>query len=141
MGFRCPSDVEVNVYTKHIDGQFVAILLFVDDMFFVGDDPLIDDTIATLSSFRINDLGKPTLFLGIQIQYRDNFIFIHRQRYVNRILTGFQMQDATPRRTPFPTNSILQEEHDLSKLLTPENASRYQAIDWISWLFGAVHQG
>lgn len=38
------------------------------------------------------------------------------------------MQDANPRETPFPANTVLQQETDPTKLLNPEKASRYQAI-------------
>lgn len=44
----------------------MAILQFVDDMFLVGDGDLINNTIDKFASaFKLNDLGKPTLFLGI----------------------------------------------------------------------------
>ena len=107
IGFHCRTDVDVNLYTKYDEnGKFVAILLFVDDMLLIGDRAPIEDTFHMLSSsFKLNDLGTPSLFFGIHIEHRNGSIFIHQERYINHILSRFQMQDASPGVHPCPPDT------------------------------------
>ena len=129
LGFHCCADADVNLYTLGKDDQFVAILLFVDDMLFAGNHHLILQIVQQLSSqFRLRDLGEPDLFLGIQLKRQSTGILLHQERYTQKILERFQMADAKPMPTPLPPKTIHTSESNEILLLSPEKAARYRSI-------------
>ncbi|XP_019153490.1 PREDICTED: uncharacterized protein LOC109149962 [Ipomoea nil] len=94
------TDVSLFHYT---DGSSrVFLLVYVDDIIMLGNDPaLIDSLLKRLSStFKIRDLGKPTLFLGIEtLSDGDSFIMSQR-RYMVDILSRAGMIDCKALATP-----------------------------------------
>ena len=72
----------------------MIFLLYVDDIIITGScSKLVQHVIDDLSSvFDIEDIGKLTYFLGLQVSYRDNGdIFINRSKYVTDILNKVGM--------------------------------------------------
>lgn len=128
LGFHCCIDCDVNLYTMHSNGRFVAILLFVDDLLLVGDLDLIKDVIKALNhEFELHDLGEPDLFLGIQLRRHKDGLFLHQEWYIQKLLERFDMTSASPVKTPLPKNTVLAEDPD-EFLLDPETATLYRAI-------------
>jgi len=52
--------------------------------------------------FEMTDLGKMTLFLGMEVQQKQNEIFICQQKYAKEILKKFNMKEC--RSTTIPMN-------------------------------------
>ena len=129
ISFHCHSEIDVNIFTLHRDDQTIILLLFVDDMLLAGDDALINWTVdQTSSHFRVNDLGPPTLFLGLQLDLRPDGIFVHQTNYARKLLNRFQITNSHPKRTPLPSHAVLHNETDPTKLLPLDKATRYRAI-------------
>ena len=69
-------------------------LLYVDDLFFAGDERLIGDYRSNLAvEFEMKDLGLMHYFLGLEVWQRDGCFFIELGKYVVEILKRFKMVD------------------------------------------------
>ena len=75
MGFQW-SEADHNLY--FLIGEVPLILvLYVDDLFFIGDERLIGDCNSNLTvEFEMKDLGLMHYFLGLEVWQRDECFFI-----------------------------------------------------------------
>lgn len=94
------------VYVKRFaDGDFIILLLYVDDMLLVGKDV---EKIKKLKkdlgkSFDMKDLGPAKKILGMEIK-RDRKakkLWLSQKKYIEQILKRFNMNNAKPVGTPF----------------------------------------
>ena len=84
----------------------VYLLLYVDDIIITSNSlPFIDHLVSRLSAtFDLKDLGPLTYFLGLQIEYTSQGLFMHQSKYALDLLTKFNMLDCKPCLTAcFPT--------------------------------------
>ena len=89
---------------RYESGDFLILLLYVDDMLIVGQDR---NKIAALKkdlgeSFAMKDLGQARQILGMKIT-RDRpkkLLRLSQERYVERVLERFNMHKAKPVSTP-----------------------------------------
>ena len=62
------SKVDSNLYYNVEEGNPTILLLYVDDLFVIGEDGLIDDTKRNLVvEFKMKDLGMMHYFLGMEV--------------------------------------------------------------------------
>lgn len=54
--------------------------------------------------FEMSSMGEMKFFLGLQVDQTDAGIFIHRTKYVNDILSRFDMLNTSPAGTPLVIN-------------------------------------
>ncbi|XP_019173019.1 PREDICTED: uncharacterized protein LOC109168450 [Ipomoea nil] len=83
-------------HSTHTTGNSrVFLLVYVDDIIMMGNDPaLIDTLLHRLSTtFKIRDLGTPGFFLGIETLKVDGGLFLSQRRYMGDILTRAGMSD------------------------------------------------
>ena len=67
MGFT-KSKADSNIYYKVEEGNPVILLMYVDDLFVMGVDGLIDDTKRKLAAeFKMKHLGMMHYFLGMEV--------------------------------------------------------------------------
>lgn len=80
----------------------VYLLLYVDDIIITGNSPsFIDHLVSKLGApFDLKDLGPLTNFLGLQIGYTSQGLFVHQSKYALDLLTKFNMLDYKPCLTP-----------------------------------------
>ena len=65
LGFT-KSKADPNLYYKVVDGDQGILLLYVDDLFLIGDEKLILDSKRKLAAeFEMKELGKMHYFLGL----------------------------------------------------------------------------
>src|SRR5436305_2119411 len=120
IGFKA-SAYDPNLYL-HKDGH-TMLVLYVDDLLIavapkhrastssVTPDQ-IQSTIKKLvellsGKYKMVDLGRPTSFLGIQIEISDNCVKILQTQYIEEVLKRFGMNDAARVSTPMVPNSKL----------------------------------
>ena len=111
-------------YKRFGDGDFIILLLYVDDMLVAGpNNDRIKELKAQLAKeFEMKDLGPTNKILGMQI-YRDRNnrkIWLSQKNYLKKILQRFNMQDCKPISTPLPIN------FKLSSSMSPSNEARME---------------
>ncbi|GKV10025.1 hypothetical protein SLEP1_g21450 [Rubroshorea leprosula] len=103
------------VYVKRYpDGDFLILLLYVDDMLIVGHDT---KKIAALKidlskSFSMKDLGPAKQILGMKI-FRDRKnkkLWLSQEKYIEKVLDRFNMSKAKPVGTPLASHFKLSTE-------------------------------
>jgi hypothetical protein len=125
-GFHC-CDAEPAIFTRHKDGQYIILLLFVDDIFVVGSSEGAEQFVRECSAaFKIRDLGTPKLFLGIQIERtQSGSVLLHQADYTKRILERFNAPQ-NPVQTPMDAKTPLVEASE-NNLLPEQDAAEYRA--------------
>lgn len=85
---------------KFPDGNFIILLLYVDDMLIVGQDSSkINRLKLELSkSFAMKDLGPAKQILGMEIvrDRKKGQICLSQEKYIEKILERFNMKNAKP---------------------------------------------
>lgn len=85
---------------KFPDGNFIILLLYVDDMLIVGQDSMrINNLKLELSkSFAMKDLGPARQILGMKIvrDRKKGLIWLSQERYIEKVLGRFKMDKAKP---------------------------------------------
>ncbi|CAL9006694.1 unnamed protein product, partial [Prunus brigantina] len=97
------------VFVKRFDdGEFIILLLYVDDMLIVGQN---SDKISKLKkelskSFAMKDLGPAKRILGMSISCdRKNWkLRLSQESYIEKVLKRFNMDKAKLVSTPFPSH-------------------------------------
>ena len=112
LGFK-QSEADPSLYTSHERNSMMFVLVYVDDILFVGsDDNRISQTVQQLSeSFEIRVEDRVEKFLGILVDCRDNGdVHLHSSPAVQRILRQFNFENCRPAATPLPAGTILSAE-------------------------------
>jgi hypothetical protein len=75
LGFT-KSDVDPNLYYKVENGFPLILVLYMDDLFLIGDENLIVGCKRELTSeFKMKDLGSMHYFLGLEVWQRPDEYF------------------------------------------------------------------
>ena len=100
------------LFIKHSAvGGVTALLVYVDDIIVTGNDERekheVKQRLAT--EFEIKELGKLKYFLGIEVTYSTQGIFISQQKYVIDLLAATGKIGCKPVSTPIDPNHKLGE--------------------------------
>ena len=109
---RCQADH--CCYFKKFDNNFIILLLYVDDMLVAGSDM---QEIANLKQklseqFEMKDLGAAKQILGMRIKRDTNSrtLLLSQDKYINKVLSRFNMQNAKVVSTPLGVHFRLSKE-------------------------------
>lgn len=71
-----------NLFTLHTSSQFVAVLVYVDDILITGTDKSLIQQIITYmgTTFKIKYMGQLKYFLGIEVTRSTSGIYIHQRK-------------------------------------------------------------
>src|SRR3954469_14949673 len=85
----------------------VLLLVYVDDIVVTGSDQESISTIKKLlqSTFHMKDLGQLTYFLGLEVQYQQEGIFVTQHKYVHDLIKLAGLANATMVDTPMEANA------------------------------------
>jgi hypothetical protein len=104
LGFE-KSETDPNLYYIVVGEDPLILLLYVDDLFIIRAERLIDSCKESLSSkFEMTDIGLMHYFWGLEVWQEPGHIFLGYGKYVCDILSIFQMEDCRPVTTPIITN-------------------------------------
>jgi hypothetical protein len=98
-----------------------VVCVYVDDFLVAGatDQDIENVRKALESEFKLNDLGTPRLFLGIQFSFHhDGSVSIHQHQYIQKVLSDFCMENCQPKNTPMSPKTLLNprpDEEDLDR--------------------------
>nr|CAN80686.1 hypothetical protein VITISV_033813 [Vitis vinifera] len=107
-------------------GQSIVLqLIYVDDIIVTGNDNnIISDLISTLSSeFSLKDLGSLHYFLGLEVKYLPNGLFVSQTKYTRDLLEHTKMMECTYINTPMALKSIITPSDE-----QPINPTRYRQL-------------
>ncbi|KAJ0494829.1 putative RNA-directed DNA polymerase [Helianthus annuus] len=108
LGFHgSKTDPSLFIYSHH--GILVYMLVYVDDIILTGNNPqLINNTIKRLSTtFALQDMGRLSYFLGIEVIPKGNDLLLSQQKYVHDIIEQAGLFQSKPADSPMAPNSIL----------------------------------
>ena len=98
------STTDANLYL----GNGVLLLLYVDDFIIAynksGENYATEIKSKLKTQFKITDLGRAKLFLGIEIHYAKDHIALGQKYFINTVLKRFNMQNCNSVRTPLDPN-------------------------------------
>jgi hypothetical protein len=86
LGFS-KSHADPNLYYKDVNNAPVILLLYVDDLFLTGVEPLIIQCKKELATeFDMKDLGLMHYYLGLEVCKNCGEVFLGQGKYVVKIL-------------------------------------------------------
>jgi hypothetical protein len=95
------SHADPNLYYKVVDNSPVILLLYVDDLFIIGEESLIIQCKNELASeFDMKDLGLMHYYLGLEVWQKCGEVFLGQGKYEIKILQKFGMMDCKCMDTP-----------------------------------------
>jgi hypothetical protein len=120
LGFS-KSVVDYNLYYKVVDGEFLILIMYVDDLFLTREESLIAwCNYELVSEFEMKDLGMMHYFLGLDAWQGTNEIFMIQGKYIVEILRRFGMLDCKSMATSMVLNmKKLSETYFDSDLIDP----------------------
>ena len=107
MGFS-KSKVDPNLYLKVIEDEPVILLLYVDDLFLIGNEKQIVESKKKLAGeFEMKDLGLMHYFLGLEVWQSSEGIFLNQGKYPVEIFKRLDMLECKVMITPMDSNMKL----------------------------------
>nr|GMD47282.1 uncharacterized protein LOC109158084 [Ipomoea batatas] len=108
VGFK-QSNADPSLFTRGKDGNFVALLVYVDDTLVAsGRVALIQELKDLLNkAFKIKDLGVLGYFLGIETSSNEDGLNICQRKYALEVLNDASFLDCKLVRTPMVPGSLL----------------------------------
>ncbi|XP_048491475.1 uncharacterized mitochondrial protein AtMg00810-like [Beta vulgaris subsp. vulgaris] len=106
------STQDYSLYTRTQDGEFLVVLVYVDDILVTGTSTsqIAAVKLALDEAFTIKDLGDLTYFLGIEVHRNDKGIFLSQRKYIKDILVDAGMEECFVAPAPLSTGLKLSPE-------------------------------
>ncbi|GKE65903.1 ribonuclease H-like domain-containing protein, partial [Tanacetum coccineum] len=119
-----------SLYTKEYGGNFVALLVYVDDIMLTGNNINEINKVKTFlkCKFKIKDLGELNYFLGIEVLKTERGgSCLSKRKYCLELLHNYGLLACKIVSTPLPKNMILaHKESEDDKFL--KNITSYQRL-------------
>ena len=104
LGFN-KSFVDPSLYYNTVNGEFLILVLYVDDLFLTDTKNLILECKYVLTyEFEMKDLGMMHYLLGLEVCQRTEEMFLSQGKYTVEILKNFGMLNLKPVAPPMVTN-------------------------------------
>ncbi|GJX27724.1 putative ribonuclease H-like domain-containing protein [Tanacetum coccineum] len=106
--------IDQTLFIKKQKGDILLVQVYVDDIIFgstnkdlcTGFEKLMKD------KFQMSSMGELTFFLGLQVQQKEDGIFISQDKYVAEILKKFNYTDVKSASTPVDLEKPLVKDRD-----------------------------
>lgn len=120
------STADPNLYYSIINGKYTVLLLYVDDLILAGDNHEEMDKVeeCLAQEFEMTRMGKPSIFLGAELVYDHDGIWIHQKRYIMDLLQRYGIENCNPLKVPMNTSANLKADMN-SK---PDDAHLFKSI-------------
>ncbi|GKB02295.1 retrovirus-related pol polyprotein from transposon RE1 [Tanacetum coccineum] len=106
-GFVCSrADTSLFVFTK--DSCIMYLLVYVDDLILTGNNESLLTSFTTRlnQEFAIKDLGDLSYFLGLEVSYTNDGLFLSQAKYATDVLTRATLMNSKPVSTPLAANEV-----------------------------------
>jgi hypothetical protein len=109
IGFTA-STADPSLFVFRNGSTLLYLLLYVDDIILTGTHPTAVTSLITelAYTFELKDLGPLRYFLGLQIDYGRDYLFVNQRKYITDLLSKFNMTTYKAASTPFPISHKLQ---------------------------------
>ena len=109
-GFKpCPVQTCLYVYNRHNISLF--LLLYVDDILYMGSDNQIvkEFEMKLKNRFEIKMKSVAESFVGLEIEYQKDAIVLHQVKQIKKLLETFEMKDSKETKTPMEHMLVIPE--------------------------------
>ncbi|KAI3746928.1 hypothetical protein L6452_09370 [Arctium lappa] len=109
--FEPNSKADYTLFFKWSGKDFIALLVYVDDIIIMGASSLLlQDFKNRLSSdFKLKDLGILKYFLGLEVARSKTGIFVSQRHYTLKLLEDDGLLASKPSKTPMDPNVLLND--------------------------------
>jgi len=101
-------------YIKNVGGSYIILLLYVDDMLIAGSsiDEINRVKQQLAEEFEMKDLGPAKQMLGMRISRdrSEGTLNLSQEKYIEKVLNRFSLQDAKTRNTPLGSHLNLSKK-------------------------------
>nr|GEY46817.1 hypothetical protein [Tanacetum cinerariifolium] len=94
--------IDQTLFIKRQRGNFIIVQVYVDDIIFGSSNPQLYIEFKALmhEKFQMSAMGELNFFLGLQVQQKEDGIFLSQDKYVGDILKKFGYSDVRSSNTP-----------------------------------------
>ncbi|GKB34895.1 putative ribonuclease H-like domain-containing protein [Tanacetum coccineum] len=112
-GFR-RGTIDKTLFIKKDKGDILLVQVYVDDIIFGSTKKSLCDEFEGLmhKRFQMSSMRELTFFLGLQVQQKEDGIFISQDKYVAKILKKFDFATVKTASTPIETNKALVKDKE-----------------------------
>ncbi|GKA66805.1 putative ribonuclease H-like domain-containing protein, partial [Tanacetum coccineum] len=111
-GFR-RGTIDKTLFIKKDKGDILLVQVYVDDIIFGSTKKSLCDEFEGLmhKRFQMSSMGELTFFLGLQVQQKEDGIFISQDKYVAEILKKFDFATVkTTKHSMEPNKALVKDE-------------------------------
>ncbi|GJR43341.1 putative ribonuclease H-like domain-containing protein [Tanacetum coccineum] len=107
--------IDKTLFIKKEKGDILLVQVYVDDIIFGSTKKSLCDEFEGLmhKRFQMSYMEELTFFLGLQVQHKEDGIFISQDKYVARILKKFEFATVKITSTPIDTNKALVKDEEV----------------------------
>lgn len=122
------SKADYSLFTKGKGSNFVALLVYVDDILIIGPSPDVINTVKDLlrSDFMLKDLGSAKYFLGLELSRSSQGIYLSQRKNCLQILEDCGVLASKPAACPMVPNLRLSASTGIP--LKNEETSHYRCL-------------
>ncbi|GJR64381.1 putative ribonuclease H-like domain-containing protein, partial [Tanacetum coccineum] len=106
--------IDKTLFIKKDRNDIMLVQVYVDDIIFGSTKKSWCDEFEALmkSRFQMSSMGELTFFLGLQVQQKEDGIFISQDKYVAEILKKFDFANVKSASTPIETQKPLNKDEE-----------------------------
>ncbi|GKC56933.1 putative ribonuclease H-like domain-containing protein [Tanacetum coccineum] len=106
--------IDKTLFIKKDKNDIMLVQVYVDDIIFGSTKKSWCDEFEALmkSRFQMSSMGELTFFLGLQVQQKEDGIFISQDKYVAEILKKFDFDSVKTANTPIETQKPLIKDEE-----------------------------
>ncbi|GJU37257.1 putative ribonuclease H-like domain-containing protein [Tanacetum coccineum] len=106
--------IDKTLFIKKDKNDIMLVQVYVDDIIFGSTKKSWCDEFEALmkSRFQMSSMGELTFFLGLQVQQKEDGIFISQDKYVAEILKKFDFDSVKTASTPIETQKPLIKDEE-----------------------------
>ncbi|GJV86497.1 putative ribonuclease H-like domain-containing protein [Tanacetum coccineum] len=106
--------IDKTLFIKKDRGDILLVRVYVDDIIFRSTRKSVCTEFEQMmhNRFQMSSMGELTFFLGLQVQQKEDGIFISQDKYVADILKKFDFVTVKTASTPIETNKALIKDEE-----------------------------
>ncbi|GJR34599.1 putative ribonuclease H-like domain-containing protein [Tanacetum coccineum] len=106
--------IDKTLFIRRHKGDILLVQVYVDDIIFGSTNKKLCIAFEKLmhEKFQMSSMGELTFFLGLQVEQKEDGIFISQDKYVGEILKKFRFTEVKNASTPMETQKPLLKDED-----------------------------